>query len=209
MGSDKLWLDLGGQPLIGHTLAAAAAAQLFDLVVVATPERNWEGVRSLAGGAGLGAATVLVAGGERRQDSVRNALAACTEATVIAVHDAARPLCPPALFSAVVAAARSHGAATAALPLVDSVKRVDAQARVCASLDRAGLVAVQTPQAFDAVLLRRAHQRALDDGVVADDDCALVEHLGAPVVTVAGDPRNVKVTGPADLMIAAALLEAS
>ncbi|HEX6493134.1 MAG TPA: 2-C-methyl-D-erythritol 4-phosphate cytidylyltransferase, partial [Candidatus Dormibacteraeota bacterium] len=79
-------------------------------------------------------------------------------------------------------------------------------ATVVETLERADLVAVQTPQAFDAALLRRAHETALRDGVVADDDCALVEHLGAPVAVVEGDPRNLKITRPADLAVLRAAL---
>lgn len=140
---------------------------------------------------------------------MRAGLAVAGDAALICVHDAVRPLCPMGLFFAVVDAARRHGAATAAIPVVNSVKRVrrDGELAVVAeTLDRAELVAVQTPQAFDAALLRRAHAVALRDGVVADDDCALVEHLGEVVAVVEGDPRNLKVTRPADLAVLRAAL---
>jgi 2-C-methyl-D-erythritol 4-phosphate cytidylyltransferase len=130
---------------------------------------------------------------------------------VICVHDAVRPLCPPSLFAAVVEAARRHGAANAAIPVVDSVKRVRREAgwtAVAETLERSELVAVQTPQAFGAALLHRAHAAALRDGVEADDDCALVERLGAAVAVVEGDPRNLKVTRPADLAVMRAMLAA-
>jgi 2-C-methyl-D-erythritol 4-phosphate cytidylyltransferase len=208
MGRDKIWLDVGGTPLLGVTLAAVAAARLFESVTVVVPRLAWETVRGLAAGAGI-VDLRLVEGGERRQDSVRAGLDSAGEATLLCIHDAVRPLCPPALFAAVVDAARRHGAATAAIPLVDSVKRVRRGGElplVAETLERADLVAVQTPQAFDAALLRRAHQAALRDGVVADDDCALVEHLGAAVAVVEGDPRNLKVTRPADLAVLRATL---
>jgi 2-C-methyl-D-erythritol 4-phosphate cytidylyltransferase len=208
MGRDKIWLDVGGTPLLGVTLAAVAAARLFESVTVVVPRLAWETVRGLAAGAGI-VDLRLVEGGERRQDSVRAGLDGAGEATLLCIHDAVRPLCPPALFAAVVDAARRHGAATAAIPLVDSVKRVRRGGElplVAETLERADLVAVQTPQAFDAALLRRAHQAALRDGVVADDDCALVEHLGAAVAVVEGDPRNLKVTRPADLAVLRATL---
>jgi 2-C-methyl-D-erythritol 4-phosphate cytidylyltransferase len=101
----------------------------------------------------------------------------------------------------VIDAARRYGAATAAVPLVDSVKRIDADGVVLGTLDRAELVAVQTPQAFQLAVLREAHARAVADGVTADDDCALVERLGHRVVTVPGDPANVKVTRAEDLAL--------
>ncbi|HEY6378390.1 MAG TPA: 2-C-methyl-D-erythritol 4-phosphate cytidylyltransferase [Candidatus Dormibacteraeota bacterium] len=207
MGQDKLWAEVCGRPLVAHTLAATAAAGVFDRVVVATPGHNWEPLRALATTLGLGGTLELVAGGRRRQDSVRLALDSCGEAEIIVVHDAARPLCPPALFGDVITAARRHGAATSAIPLVDSVKRVDGEGRVTATLERSELVAVQTPQAFDTALLREAHRRAQAEGVDADDDCALVERLGAPVVVVPGDPRNLKVTRPQDLALMRALLD--
>jgi 2-C-methyl-D-erythritol 4-phosphate cytidylyltransferase len=208
MGRDKIWLDVGGTPLLGLTLAAVAAAGLFESVTVVVPRHAWEVVRGLAAGAGIDDLR-LVEGGERRQDSVRAGLDGAGEAALLCIHDAVRPLCPPSLFAAVVDAARRHGAATAAIPLVDSVKRVRRGGElpvVAETLERADLVAVQTPQAFDAALLRRAHQAALRDGVVADDDCALVEHLGAAVAVVEGDPRNLKVTRPADLAVLRAAL---
>ncbi len=208
MGRDKVWLDAGGIPLLGRTLAAVAAPGLFDSVTVVVPAAAWERVRDLAAAAGIDDLR-LVEGGERRQDSVRAGLGVAGDAPLICVHDAVRPLCPRSLFFAVVDAARRHGAATAAIPVVDSVKRVRRDGEVvvvAATLDRAELVAVQTPQAFDAALLRRAHAVALRDGVVADDDCALVEHLGEMVAVVEGDPRNLKVTRPADLVVLRAAL---
>jgi 2-C-methyl-D-erythritol 4-phosphate cytidylyltransferase len=208
MGRDKIWLDVDGLPLLGHTLAAVAAAGLFESVTVVVPRAAWDAVRDLAAAAGIGDLR-LVVGGERRQDSVRAGLETTAGAEIICVHDAVRPLCPPPLFTAVVDAARRCGAATAAIPVVDSVKRVrrdDGLRTVAETLARADLVAVQTPQAFDAALLRRAHETAVRDAVVADDDCALVEHLGAPVAVVEGDPRNLKVTRPADLAVLRAAL---
>jgi 2-C-methyl-D-erythritol 4-phosphate cytidylyltransferase len=208
MGRDKIWLDAGGIPLLGRTLAAVAAPGLFDSVTVVVPAEAWERVRALAAAVGIDDLR-LVEGGGRRQDSVRAGLEVAGDAPLVCVHDAVRPLCPRALFLAVVEAARRHGAATAAIPVVDSVKRVrrDGElAVVAATLDRSELVAVQTPQAFDAALLRRAHAVALGEGVVADDDCALVEHLGMVVAVVEGDPRNLKVTRPADLAVLRAAL---
>jgi 2-C-methyl-D-erythritol 4-phosphate cytidylyltransferase len=113
--------------------------------VLVAPPAAWERLRAVAGVAGL-ADVRCTGGGERRQDSVRAGLDATGEQGIICVHDAARPLCPPQLFAAVVDAAARAGAATAAVPLVDSVKRVDG-VEVTESLDRASLVAVQTPQA--------------------------------------------------------------
>jgi 2-C-methyl-D-erythritol 4-phosphate cytidylyltransferase len=200
MGVDKLWLDVGGRPLLFHTLAALMAEPVAARVVVVAPAARWGDVRRLA--ASLGVAQVaLVEGGIRRQDSVRVALGETEGCDLVAIHDAARPLCPPGLLAAVVAAAEEHGAATAAIQVVDSVKRVDERGVIVETLDRGELVAVQTPQAFRRDLLVEAHRLAAAHGWLADDDCALVERAGATVVTVPGHPSNLKVTTPADLEV--------
>jgi 2-C-methyl-D-erythritol 4-phosphate cytidylyltransferase len=143
---------------------------------------------------------MVVVGGATRSASVRCGLAAVpVDADVIVVHDAARPLATGALFDAVVAAVSRDGAGAAicALPVSDTIKQVDG-GFVTTTLERSELVAVQTPQAFRADLLRRAHA----SGAEATDDAALVELLGAPVRVVPGDARNVKITSPADLRTA-------
>ncbi len=198
MGADKLWLDVAGRPLIAWTLDAVAAAACCDTVCVVAPPERWEALEEAARAAGIEDLR-LVEGGDHRQDSVRAGITAVPRAEHVLVHDAARPLCPPDVFHRVLAAAREHGAATAAVPVVDSIKQVTEDGRVVATLDRSELVAVQTPQGFRAPVLAAAHRRALADAVRADDDCALVERLGAEVRVVMGDPVNLKVTRPADL----------
>lgn len=142
------------------------------------------------------AADVVVAGGATRSDSVRAGLAAVPAgADVVVVHDAARPFSSPALFEAVVAGVRAGAdAVIPGLPILDTVKRV-VDGRVVGTVDREGLVTVQTPQAFAAAALRRAHA----GGGVATDDAALVEAAGGKVVVVPGDPANTKITLRGDL----------
>jgi 2-C-methyl-D-erythritol 4-phosphate cytidylyltransferase len=144
-----------------------------------------------------------VIGGATRSDSVRAGLAAVADdADIIVVHDAARPLARRELFEAVIAAvAAGADAALPAVAVADTVKRVDGD-RVTETIDRSDLVAVQTPQAFRASVLRRAHA----DLPQTTDDGAVVEALGGKVVVVPGDPRNLKITTPDDLVVAAALL---
>jgi 2-C-methyl-D-erythritol 4-phosphate cytidylyltransferase len=206
-GEDKLWADVGGRPVFAITLGSIAAAGCFDLVVVAAPAARWDAIRTLATTTQL-PSVVLVEGGERRQDSVAAALDRCEGHDWITVHDAARPLTPPELFRAVLEAARTVGAATAGVPCVDTVKQVQ-HGRVSATLDRSSLIAAQTPQAFSADLLRRAHAHAASHGIAAGDDAALVEAIGEPVAVVPGDPRNIKVTFPQDLVLLRALLAES
>jgi 2-C-methyl-D-erythritol 4-phosphate cytidylyltransferase len=191
-GAPKQFLLLGTGRLVDRAVAAAAAA--CDEVVLVLPAGHaWDGAP----------VTATVTGGATRAESVRAGLAAVSaRADVIVVHDAARPLATPDLFRVVIAAVR--GGADAAVPAVevtDTVKRVDAD-RVLDTLPRDSLVAVQTPQAFRADTLRSAHISGAD----ATDDAALVEAAGGTVRTVAGDPRNLKVTTTTDLTVAAALL---
>jgi 2-C-methyl-D-erythritol 4-phosphate cytidylyltransferase len=204
MSEDKLWLDVGGRPLLAWTLDAAAGAACFDIVVLAAPPSRWEAIDELAAGCGL-AAPRLTEGGGRRQDSVAAALELCADAAWISVHDAARPLASPELFRTVLAAAHDHGAATCGVPCVDTVKQV-AEGLVRVTLDRATLIATQTPQAFAANLLVRAHANARAQDIEGDDDAYLVERLGEPVAVVAGAARNLKVTRPEDLVLVRALL---
>jgi 2-C-methyl-D-erythritol 4-phosphate cytidylyltransferase len=194
-GGPKQFAELGGARLVDHAVATAAAT--CDAVVLVVPDASdWQGAEVDA----------LVTGGATRAESVRAGLGVVSlGAEIVVVHDAARPLATAALFEAVVAAVRDGAdGAVPGLAVTDTLKRVD-DVRVTSTVDRVGLVAVQTPQAFRAHALRAAHASGAD----ATDDAALVEELGGSVVVVPGDPRNLKITGPADLMIAAALLETS
>jgi 2-C-methyl-D-erythritol 4-phosphate cytidylyltransferase len=150
-------------------------------------------------------ADAVVAGGSTRAASVRAGLDAVpADAEVVVVHDAARPLAGADLFRAVVEAlVPGVDAAVPGLAVADTVKQV-ADGRVVSTLDRSALVAVQTPQAFRAGRLRSAHLA----GAEATDDAALVEAAGGTVVVVPGDPRNIKLTAPSDLVVLEALLRA-
>jgi len=212
-GAPKALRELGGAPLLVHAVRALAAATAVDLVVVAAPAGSTAEVAALLAGepaAPRPAAPVrVVAGGETRQASVAAALAAVDDdVDVVLVHDAARPLAPSALADAVVAAVRAgHPAVVPGLPVVDTVKRVDGTGRVLATVPRADLRAVQTPQGFRADVLRRAHAAAAaSPGAPATDDAGLVEALGLPVHVVPGHEEALKVTRPLDLVLAAALL---
>lgn len=191
-GRPKPYELLAGRRVLDWSLAAARGAG--DGVVLVVPE-------AAAGRAEPGADAVVV-GAASRAGSVRCGLAAVpADADVVIVHDAARPLAGPALFRAAVDAVRAGAAgAVCAVPLADTLKRVEGTV-VAATVDRAGLWAVQTPQAFRADALRAAHA----GGGEATDDAGLVEALGERVVVVPGDPANLKLTGPADLVIAEAL----
>jgi len=183
-GGQKQFAKLGGRTLAAHSVEQSRS--VADFVVVVVPEDY------LGDGEG---ADLVVTGGETRSDSVRAGLAVCDDAQFIVVQDAARPLASTQLFEAVLAAVRA-GAAAAILgvPVSDTIKQV-ADGVVVNTPPRDQLVAVQTPQAFVADVLRRAHAAA----GVATDDAGLVEALGESVVVVAGERSNIKVTNPEDL----------
>ncbi len=197
-GTLKQFALLADRPVVEWAVAACRASS-SGVVLVVPP-----GHGAPAASADYGA-DVVVEGGATRTESVCRGVAAVPEtAEVIIVHDAARPLASRDLFGAVIAAVTTGraGGAVPGVPVSDTIKVVDGSQRVTATLDRAALVAVQTPQAFDAALLRRAHA----GGTEATDDAALVEALGATVRVVPGDPRNLKITTPADLDTAEHLL---
>jgi 2-C-methyl-D-erythritol 4-phosphate cytidylyltransferase len=185
-GAPKQYELVAGRRVLDWSLDAARSVAA-GIVLVVTPGR--EGVPEPG-------ADVVVAGGDTRSASVRAGLVAVPEgAGVIVVHDAARPAATPALFTAAVLAVRAGAdAAVPGVPLVDSVKRV-VDGVVVNTIERRGLVAVQTPQAFLASALRAAHDGAND----ATDDAALVEAAGGRVVVVPGEPDNLKLTSRSDL----------
>lgn len=201
----KAFVEIGGVPILRRSAEAAAAASLVDGIVVAVPP----GAEPEAGRLldGLDARWTLVAGGATRQASAFAALAAAADAHAVAVHDAARALCPPALFDRCLAALDDAEAVVATVPVADTVKEVDGDL-VVRTLDRSRLGLAQTPQAFRTDVYRRAHAAAMSEGREGTDDAALVEHIGVHVRAVEGDPANIKITTAVDLELAERLLRA-
>ncbi|HEV8472422.1 MAG TPA: 2-C-methyl-D-erythritol 4-phosphate cytidylyltransferase [Methylomirabilota bacterium] len=190
----KQFLRLGGRTILAATVRHFRGHPRIAAVIVAAPASHVEHARRL-----LGRGVTVVAGGATRQESVRLALeAAPAGAALVVVHDAVRPFITRRLVDAVVAAAAADGAAIAALPIAETVKRVR-EGLVEDTVERAGLWVVQTPQAFRAALLREAHDKARRDGVAGTDDAMLVERLGHRVRVVPGLATNVKITTPEDL----------
>lgn len=218
-GVPKALVELGGVPLVLRAAAALAASGSVTAVVVVAPAGDPAAVRALFPDdvvPGTSVPVAVVRGGTSRQASVAAGLASLApDADVVLVHDAARALAGPALVRGVEAAVRAgHRAVVPAVPVTDTIKVVgpgDASgAPVRATLDRAVLRAVQTPQGFDRALLEAAHAagaaRAVDETAAATDDAGLVEALGEDVWVVPGDPAAMKVTTPADLLVAELLL---
>jgi 2-C-methyl-D-erythritol 4-phosphate cytidylyltransferase len=201
----KQFQPLAGVPLlVWSARRMGAIAGLTRLIVVAAPE-EYPRCRTLL--EPLALPLHLAAAGAERQQSVASGLAAVdARAELVVVHDAVRPLVEPSAIAACIAAARTSGAAFLATPVADTVKRVNDDGVVTATVPRAGLWLAQTPQVFHADLLRRAHAEAARLGIVATDDAALVERLGAPVRIVAASHLNRKITTPDDLAWAEAMV---
>lgn len=199
--SPKAFVPVGGTPMVRLAVDSLLAAGVVDRIIVMVPAEWVESAVALLPPSEV---VRVVVGGAERTDSVRAGLAAAPDAGYFLVHDAARALTPPALIGRIVGELRAgRRAVVPALPVVDTVKSVDAAGVVTGTPDRAALRAVQTPQGFTADLLRAAY--AAD--VPATDDAGLVERLGEPVHTVAGDPLAFKITTPLDLRLAETLLD--
>jgi 2-C-methyl-D-erythritol 4-phosphate cytidylyltransferase len=202
-------VPLAGRPLVVHALAALEAVAELERLIPVLPAEALGRYRALVAGAGLRKLAAPVAGGRERQDSVRAGLAALPPGTeLVAVHDAARPFVRPEAVRRVVEAACATGAAILATPVRDTIKRVRA-GRVVETPPRAECWAAQTPQVFRVEILREALAKAESEGVIGTDDAQLVEALGVEVRVVAGDPDNLKITGPEDLALAERLLAPS
>jgi 2-C-methyl-D-erythritol 4-phosphate cytidylyltransferase len=207
-GMPKALRPLGGIPMLVHAVRALASSRVVDIVVVAAPEDSSDSVQAMLTGQSFGADVVVITGGDSRQESVARALITLPEdVDVVLVHDAARPLVPGELVSAVVAAVRQgHAAVVPGLRVVDTIKQVDENSDVTRTVDRGSLRAIQTPQGFDRLVLQRAHASVDLDDLPATDDAGLVERLGLPVHVIPGHEEAFKVTRPFDVVMAEAVL---
>ena len=196
----KQFHPLAGKPLIQHVIERFLLDENVTRVIVPVAEM-------LLGSVKNSERVVWVAGGATRQQSVIRGLAETRDAELIAVHDAARPLFSEATFHAVVAATREFGAALPVVPVTDTIHAMSDDATVRETLDRSMLAAAQTPQWFRADILRDILVRAQLEGIEGTDEAGLAARFGYTVKAVAGDPRNLKITVPEDLVIAESYLQ--
>jgi 2-C-methyl-D-erythritol 4-phosphate cytidylyltransferase len=194
----KAFVELGGQSLLARSTLVFENAPSVDAVVVVVPGSEVEAARGLL--VSVRKLKAVVAGGERRQDSVLEGLKQAPDgfSGLVLVHDAARPLADVPLVESVIRAARETGAALPVLGLPDTVKRL-CDGRVLETLNRDELGAAQTPQGFRFDLLVKAYEAAFRDRVILTDEAMAVERLGGAVAAVPGSPRNRKITTPEDL----------
>ena len=208
-GVNKLLEPLDGVPVLARTLMALQKARDVHEIVVATREEDLMEISRLCHTYGITKCTKVIRGGETRAHSVLlAALEASPETDLLAVQDGARPLVTPELIDRVIAAAIRCGAAAPAVPVKDTITEGRDGGAVERTVDRSILRAVQTPQVFDAGLLKAALQDAVENSVPITDDCSAVERLGKVVFLVDGEEENLKITTPVDLILAESILQA-
>lgn len=203
----KPFIEIAGVPLVIRTLNILEQSPIIKDIVLVTGERDIEYAKRLIEQFGLRKVIRYAPGGAERQDSVFNGVQAVDElADMILVHDGARPFISLQDIENIVNEASRYGAATLATPVKDTIKKV-AEGFVQETIPRHTLYAIQTPQAFQASMLREAHLKAMEQGYYATDDASLAEWLGYPVRIVEGSYRNIKITTPEDLLIANTFLQ--
>ena len=204
----KQFTELGGTPILIHTLRKFSASPRVTEILVALRRDEISGFRErLQSGGPHEKKVELVEGGEHRQQSVANALAAISAAPddIVLVHDAVRPFVTPEIIDEVIRGAERFGAAIAGLPAVDTIKKVERTADgalITATIPREHVVMAQTPQGFRYEVLKKAFDEALADGFTGTDEASLVERSGHEVAVVMGSPRNIKITTPGDMELA-------
>jgi 2-C-methyl-D-erythritol 4-phosphate cytidylyltransferase len=203
MGFDKLAAEIRGKPVLAHTVQAFMAAREITRIIVVCPEERFRLLNNVECTKPLD----RVEGGAQRQDSVANGLALLgPEDLLVAVHDGARPLVRPDSIDECVAAARQYGAATLAREVADTIKKADLEGFARYSVDRSGLWAMETPQAFRTSVLRRAYASIAEKFLTVTDEVSAVEAMGISTKLITSPFPNLKITVPADIPLATALM---
>lgn len=206
-GEDKIMLPLMGEPVIVHTLRALECCPYIHEIVVVTREELIVPLSRLCADYDLTKVSKVLLGGVTRAQSVRlGILEVSDKAKLIAIHDGARPLVTPEVLEEAVLTAAKCGAAAPAVPVKDTIKRA-AEGIVTETPDRSALFVVQTPQVFEADLIRAALHQAMEENIPLTDDCSAVERLGMKVTLTRGSEENIKLTTPSDQAVAEALLQ--
>lgn len=208
MGKDKLSMQLCSMPVLARTLAVFQRSPLVNEIVVVTRNERIEEIAELCRSYGISKASKVISGGATRmQSSLAGVSAVSCRAKLIAIHDGARPLVTQELIERAVYAAAEHLAAVPVIPSSDTLKAVGQNGVIEGTVDRASTVRVQTPQVFDADLIKGALTKAVNDSLAITDDSSAVEMMGIKVYTVDGDADNIKLTEPGDVAIAEAILK--
>jgi 2-C-methyl-D-erythritol 4-phosphate cytidylyltransferase len=207
MGFDKLFATVAGQPVIAHTLQAFERASAVNEIIVVAREDRHDEIRKISHAGNFKKVRSIIAGGERRQDSVRAGLDRLSaNAKYVGVHDAARPLVTPEEIERVFESCQKHEAAALAESVNDTIKRAGTDHVVTGSVDRHQLYVMQTPQVFKRRLIEEAYRAADAENVLLTDEVSAVERLGRKVVLILNSDFNFKITYPRDLALAELIL---
>ena len=208
MGSDKIMMKLGAMPVLARTILAFENCEYVDEIIIVTKTEKLQEIADLCHKNGLRKVKQVVSGGATRMESALAGVSAARhEARLIAIHDGARPLVSQALISRTIFAARDYRAAVPAIASTDTLKTVDEKGFIAGTVDRATTVRVQTPQVFDADLIKGALTKAVEEKLTLTDDCSAMEMMGIKTFVVDGDAENIKITTPEDLVTARAIVE--
>lgn len=201
LSQPKPLLNIGGKPLLAHTLSAFAKLS-FEKIIVTAPAQYLQDFAVITD---KFPNVDIISGGATRAASIYNGLKLLPQEGIVLVHDGARPFITPDLLTRVISAAQKDGAAIPVIPVTDTIKQIDDNGFVTATLPRHQLCRVQTPQGFSLDILQKAYQSSLsllEDPLSVTDDASLVEKIGIRIATVSGDEKNIKITTPEDLRIA-------
>jgi len=205
----KPYLMLGGREILARTLEVfEMCAAVHEVWVIVSSAQQAHCRQGIVERYGFGKVQDVVTGGDERQESVWRGLQQLSPAVdLVIIHDGVRPFVKHPMIEATLAGAAQHGAAIAAVPLKDTIKRVSSQGQVEATLPRESLWRSQTPQAFRRLLLQQAFEHAWQQQLIATDEAGLVEALGHPVQVIQGSEQNIKITTPDDLAMCERLID--
>ena len=208
ISTPKQYLDLGGRPLLSHTLTAMGTCNLVDEILIVIPEKDFAFCKKkIIPQSRLSIAPSLVAGGLKRQESVYNGIRAVNnKSKIILIHDGVRPFIRSKQIESCIDGAKEFGACIQGIPAYDTLKKSDDLFWITDTLTRKGVWLAQTPQAFSAPIIKKAHKNALSKGFTGTDDASLVELLGVKVKILNGSRFNIKITDQEDLKLAEAIM---
>ena len=203
-GLNKLIVHLGQHPVIAKSIDTLHNSRLISEIIIVSSKDNVRQLNSMVDDYKWNKVSNIVIGGDRRQDSVWQGLKSFPICDLVVIHDGARPFIDDNMLASGVIAASKFGAATAGIPIRDTIKRSDNSGSVTATLDRTNLWSVQTPQIFKYDVIMNAHQTVQFD---VTDDAAMIESIGGTVTIFEGSIYNLKITEPKDLLLARAILQ--
>ena len=208
MGKDKTFMTIGSLPVLVRTLLAFEKSEHVDEIIVVTRVDRIEETASVCHGNGVSKLKMVIGGGATRMESALAGVSACSKgAKLIAIHDGARPFVTLDLISRTVYAAEKYISAVPVIPSTDTLKTVDENGVITGTPDRSHIFRVQTPQIFHADMIKGALTKAANEHLSITDDCSAMDMMGVKTHVVEGDPDNIKLTTPNDIIVAEAILK--